>query len=400
MIIDNEVTSKDVTEIDTGTNEPDPTTNGGSKGNDPNKSFVSQMTVSDLDAPALNESVGPLQVVTTDTSYTSAHHSPITESSTGDAIDDSFSSQKTNHSGHIQNYDRRLLLQSSDNRASDLKKPYEQSSINWNLKQYCNKEQSTHNWNKVNENSSNNNYVENNLDSNEEHRTRRRGNPPKRYEQRGYDQRDCRNRSHHNNNFNQRSSDVGYYGSRRQENNDCDKSWNNNNHRKSRHINENNGIRSDKKTFCKEVTDSDQNGRGRHRQQEVDSISNDEYSIDASKSSNRGKRSVESNDNLRNKSSNVARSVVDLTMNPAESTLCQQIMLQPVTESTAVTVNSQRLQEFMSCFQSFILQNGRSENNPQTPRTTPTVVAQNEEAEIVKKTTKNFFQNGANMLRL
>ena len=66
---------------------------------------VSQDVI-DIDPPASKESVGPLQVVTTDTSYTTAHHSPITESSTGDAIDDSISSKMTNHSGHIQKYPR------------------------------------------------------------------------------------------------------------------------------------------------------------------------------------------------------------------------------------------------------------------------------------------------------
>ena len=64
---------------------------------------------------------------------------------------------------------------------------------------------------------------------------------------------------------------------------------------------------------------SNENRRQRYRQYEEECINNDDYSLDASKSSNRGKRTVDSKDNSCREGSKVPNTVVDLTTHPEQS---------------------------------------------------------------------------------
>ena len=57
----------------------------------------------------------PAEFVTTQDTHSTAHHSPITESSAGDVVDDVMPSEITHKFGHIQKYPRQTGQRSIGN---------------------------------------------------------------------------------------------------------------------------------------------------------------------------------------------------------------------------------------------------------------------------------------------
>ena len=111
-------------------------------------------------------------------------------------------------------------------------------------------------------------------------------------------------------------------------------------------------------------------------------INNDDYSLDASKNPNRGKRTVDSKDNSCREGSKVPNNVVDLTTHPEQSTTGNESIL----NSVAVTnmVSHQLLQDVFNMCQ-MIMQKGECGNSVKTTQSATTALLPNQAVKLVKE---------------
>ena len=175
---------------------------------------------------------------------------------------------------------------------------------------------------------------------------------------------------------------------------------NNNGTDSSRHNNEDSGMHRYQRRNYHSATNTSLNDkaahgneyrRQRHRQHEADCINNDDYSLDASKGSNRAKRTVESKANSCKEGFKVAHTVVDLMTNCKESNICNESLFEDgILNPAAVTnkVNHELLQDVYNIFHKFI---GKEEgaNIGETIQSAAPALLPNQGLTVVKERNSN-----------